>query len=105
MTQKDVLVAFDKGELLCKGVYWSGRIDTISFRDKKTGNARTAHVCREIVLRESDNIVVSRFLKDDEEPTKWKPSAAKNQPVAILVSSMETSNGQIVVNGRIEPLV
>lgn len=99
--QKSVL----SGKCLCVGQYVSGRLDTVNYRDKKNGGEqRTATVAREVILGDADPLVVSRWLKDDEDPKKWAPSANRGDRVVVFITGMNQERGGVVVQGTIERL-
>ena len=85
------MAAVNSGKIICVGMYWSGKVETIDIRDKKnpSGPRRTFHIARETVLGENDPLTVSRFLKDDEDPTKWVPAAKKMEKVVVVVIAIE----------------
>jgi len=86
------------------GKYWSGGVTEITFRDKKTGQSKTAHVIRETVLTATEPMAVTRFLKDDENPAAWKPSAKKMDDVFVRISGMSVERGAISLQGTLEPI-
>jgi len=93
---------------MCVGTYHAGRLDKISVRDGKNpgGPRREAHVSKEIVMTDTDPIIISRWLKDEEKPEAWQPAGKKGARVVVTVSSMETTQqGIITLRGSIEPLV
>lgn len=105
MTQKEMAAMVEMGGVFATGSYWSGRIDTLSLRDPKTTERRVAYVTREVILGDADPIPVSRFLRDGENPTEWKPSAKRGQKCVVKVTSMETQSGNISLRGTIEPVI
>lgn len=105
MTTKELETSFNQGRILMKGRYWSGRIDTISVRGKVEGGPRrSAYIAREVIAADDDMVIVSRFLRDDEDHVAWKPSAKKNDLVVVLINGMTLENGTRVLQGFIEPL-
>jgi len=105
MKQADVTTLLNNGQPLMIGQYWSGKCETITMRDKQNGGQRrTAHVVRETVLGATDPIAITRFLRDDEKPELWKPSANKGDKVLVRIQGMETNLGAISMQGVIERL-
>lgn len=107
MTQTQFDKLLNDGNVVLLGTWWSGRIETISMRDKTAGAngaRRTAYVLRQTVMTEKDPIPVSRWLKDGEDPEKILMPAKRGDKVVVVVSSMETSNGQMNIGGVVEPL-
>ena len=62
MKKAELMVAVEAGGMFCVGVFLSGRVDTISVRDKATGGRRDAYVVKEIIITDTDPMVV-RLLK------------------------------------------
>ena len=100
-----MMAAIDAGEIILKAKYWSGRLDTVSVRDKATGGRRTSYAVRETVLTAIDPIMVGRWLRDDEDSTKWKPSAKQGETVVVRIKKMKVELGVIQLEGMIEALV
>jgi len=94
------------GEIVCVGTYFNGKVDAITFRDKAAGGQRrTAYTIRETILTEKDPIIVARFMRDDEKPDQWKPSAKKGDKCFVKIQNMNIDKGTITLNGVIETLV
>jgi len=104
MKQAELIATLNAGAIVCVGLYWAGRLDKMSFRDKQSGNRRDGYVVRETILTDKDPIAVTRFLRDDEKPEAWKPSADKNERVVVRVTGMEMERGNIILKGAIEKL-
>jgi len=106
MKQAELVKLQDAGEITCQGMYWSGRLDKTMLRDKQNpgGARREAYVVRETIMTERDPISVSRWLKDDEKPADWKPSASKGDRVVVVVRGMEVNLGSTTLQGNIEKL-
>lgn len=106
MKKAELVTLQDGGEITCQGTYWSGRVDKAMLRDKQnpSGSRREAHVARETIMTDKDPIAVSRWLKDDEKPEAWKPSAKKGDKVVVIVRGMEVNLGSITLQGTIEKL-
>jgi hypothetical protein len=105
MKQAELAQALDKGEIIMKGIYWTGEVQTITMRDGQSGKRREAHVVRETVMRDKGSTVVSRFMGDDEDFTAWKPSAKKMETVIVRITGMSVDKGNVTLNGVVEPLV
>jgi len=106
MKQEQLSQIINSGAIICVGVYWAGKVDAITFRDKNAGGQRrTAYTVRETILTDTDPITVSRFLSDTEKVEEWKPSAKKNDKVVVRIQSMTVDKGAIILNGKIEALV
>jgi len=93
----------DDGAIIVKGSYWSGGVSIISGRGKD-GQRREWHVVRETILVESGTLAVSRFMRDDEKPEDWKPSAKRMDKVICRIASMKSENGAVTLSGTVEPL-
>lgn len=105
MKESELLKSVLSGRVVCVGQYCSGRLDTVNYRDKKNGGEqRTANVAREVILGDGDPLVISRWLKDDENPKAWAPSANKGERVVVFVVGMSQERGGVVVQGTIEKL-
>jgi len=91
---------------MCVGRMISSKLDPVSVRDKQNpgGPRRVSHVSREVIVTESEPIVITRWLKDTEKPEDWKPSAPKGSPVVVTITGMETNQGIVVLAGTIAPL-
>lgn len=107
MKKAELMQLVESGAIIVVGDYWGGRVDKISVRDRQNpgGPRRDAYVTRETVLTDKEPVAVARWLTDTEKPEDWKPSAKKRDRVVVMVSSMETQNGAVVLGGRIEVLV
>lgn len=110
MTQREkaMIEAIDSGKFVAVGVMHSSKLEIVSVRDSKSpgGARRAAYVTREIVITAAEPVVIGRWLKDDEKPDDWKPSAPKNTEVLVVVGGkLETANGVSVLQGEIRPLV
>lgn len=106
MKQEQFAKMIEDGAIFVKGTYWSGRVEKISMRSLTPGGARReGHVIRETILTESDSIVISRFMRDDENVESWKPSAKKMDKVVCRIRSMKVDNGNIILDGTIETLI
>lgn len=105
MTQTQLAKMIDDGAIVVKGTYWSGRIDTITMRSRTEGGPRReGHIIRETILTDTDPIIISRFMRDEEKPESWKPSAKKQDKVIVRIQSMKVENGTIILQGPIEQL-
>lgn len=106
MKKAELAQAVERGEVVCVGSYWSGRIDKTSVRDKKDpkGQRHDAWVTRETIMTEKEPISVTRWLKDGEKPEEWKPSATRGTRVVVRVTGMEINLGAVNLSGTIEPL-
>lgn len=84
--------------------YFVGELQTIEIRNKQNGQARKAYIAREQLLTKKNAIVVTRFLKDTEDPLTWKPSAAEGELVVVRITGYEVDRGNIKVSGMVEPV-
>jgi len=105
MKQAELQTILENGTVIMKGVYWSGKVETINVRAKSEGGPRRSmHVVRETVLTEKDPISVTRWLDDNQKPEDFKPAAAKNKPVVVIVTGMKTEQGVMKLTGTVYPL-
>lgn len=104
MKKAELLDFVNKGEVVCVGTYWSGRLDKTSIRDKTSGARRDAYVVRETIMTDKDPLSVTRWLRDEEKPETWKPSAKRSETVLVRVTRMETNSGVTTLSGTIEVL-
>lgn len=107
MKNQDLTPALLSGKIMCVGTYLSGKIENLTVRDKANpgGPRRAAHMVREVVITESEPIVVTRWMKDDEKFEEWKPTAAKGSKVVVTITKMESNQGIITLSGSVEALV
>lgn len=107
MKQAEVQKVIDSGKVVMTGTYWSGKLDTIMIRDrnKEGGPRRESHVAREVVMTETDPVIITRWLRDGEKPDLWQPAARRGEKVLVLVQSMSTENGSVKLGGIVERIV
>ena len=108
MKQVELNAMMEQGEQFILGTYLSGSLDEVSVRDKSNpgGARRTSHVAREIIVTKKEPIVISRWLRDTEKATDWKPASSPGSKVVVhKIISQELSNGIKVMNATVEPLV
>jgi len=106
MKSADLLKVVESGKIVCVGTYWNGKVEAISMRANVAGGPRrVGHVIHETVLGESEPMVGTRFLRDDEPSETWKPSAKKGEKVVCLIQGVQMNNGIPVLRGTIECLV
>lgn len=107
MKQKDLLPTMLGGQQLLVGVYWAGKLDTMTLRDKTTKAPRQAHVARETVLTDTEAVVVTQWMPDDMKELdiqNWKPAHKRMARVVVVVTENESVQGFKRYTGRIEPL-
>lgn len=103
MKTADIMPLLEKGVPMLMGQYFHGRIETVNIRSKTDGRSRSANVVHETVLTDSgDAVAFSRFLKDEEKPEQWKPSAKRGQRVIVKITKYMVEQGSIKVSGVIE---
>lgn len=107
MKQSEVLANVMAGGIFCVGTYLSGKLDTVSMRDKQNpgGPRRTGYVAKETIITDTEPVIISRWLKEEEKPEAWKPSAVKKQQVIVRVKEMEMMSGIPILNGVMEVLL
>jgi hypothetical protein len=107
MKQAEVNVALANGEILMQGMYWGGRMDTLTLRDKTSGAKRTAYVLKETVMVEKGPVSVSTWMPDDYDPNAkpWKQSIDRMTKVICRISRLDTVAGNVQMSGTVEPLV
>jgi len=107
MKQSEVMSAFDAGEILVKGTFWSGRVEERSVRDKERGGGarRVAYVVHQTVMTAKDPMVISRWMNDGEKPESYAPPCKQGEKCIVRIQSMEMNNGVPMIRGTIEPLV
>jgi len=106
MKKAEVVGALEKGEILMQGLYWGGRMDVITMRDKATGNRRTAYVLKETVMVEKGPVAVSTWMPDDYDAVKhpWEQKIKRMTPVVARITRLETVAGNVQISGVVEPL-
>jgi len=106
MKQAQLVEMVMAGGIVCVGNYLSGRLETVSVRDKANpgGPRRSAYVTKEIIITDTDPIVISRWLNDNEKPEDWKAAHKKGDKVVVKVKGMQLENGIPVLQGVIESL-
>lgn len=107
MKQAEVQKVLDNGKVVMFGTYWSGHLEGIMVRDrtKENGPRRQSYVAREIIMTETDPVIVQRWLKDTDRPEMWRASASRGEKVVVLVQSMSTENGSVKLGGVVERIV
>lgn len=102
MKNSEVLANVMAGTPCVVGKYWSGSVSQITFRDKKTNQAKTANIARETVLTSKEPMAITRFLRDDEKPEAWHPSAKKMEDVFVRIEGMNVDRGSVTLQGTVE---
>lgn len=107
MKQAELMKVVESGKIVMVGTYWSGRLDKVSIRDRNAqgGPRRDSFVAREVVMTDNDPVVITRWLRDGENPDLWKPAAQKNERVVVVIQSMSSENGTIKLTGLVERFV
>jgi hypothetical protein len=104
MKHVDLMPALEKGEPMMLAKYFVGELQTIEIRNKTNGQARKAYIARETVLTAKNAVAVTRFLKDNEDPLAWKPSAKQGALCVVRITGFEVDRGNIKVSGMVEPV-
>ena len=103
MKQSELMAAINAGGVFCIGTFVSGRCDTISVRDKASGQRREAHVVKEVIMTETEPAVVSRWLKDGEKAEDYKVQFKRGQKVVVRVK-LSGMSGVTQLDGTLEEL-
>lgn len=105
MKSNELLANLNKGVPMLVGTYHFGHIEKISVRAQDgSGRRREAHVVHETILTETSAVSCERYLRDEENPDSWKPSAKKGQNVVIKIVKFVTERGGTKVSGVVEPI-
>lgn len=107
MKQAELIGTVQSGKVVLVGTYWAGRLDKVTIRDKSKegGPRRESFVSRETVMTENDPVIITRWLRDTENPDQWKPAAQRGEKVVVFVQSMSVENGSIKLTGVVERIV
>jgi len=101
----EIVKKFDEGQIMMQGAYWAGRIEPISVRSQTPGGPRrTAYIHHETVMGAKGPVVVSRFLRDDEDPATIRFPIAKMTKVVVEIQKMEMQNGIPFLTGTVSPV-
>jgi|ERR1035441_351502 exosome complex RNA-binding protein Csl4 len=104
MKKAELVTAVEQGGIFCLGSFLSGRAEEIQVRDKQTGGRRAAGVVREVMITDTEPVVISRWMKDGEKADSYHCAFKKGDKVVCRVTGLETQNGLIVLRGNLEPL-
>lgn len=102
MKQSELMASVNAGGLFLVATFVSGRVESITIRDKKTGQARGANIIKEIVMTDTEPCIVSRWMKDDQKAEDYKVPCAKGQKIVVRVKPQGMNVPE--VNGTCEIL-
>jgi len=106
-TIKEVYERVSQGQIIALGEYRGFRLESIRYRDKKTGAAVSAPIVTHAVELGSQQAKVSEWL-DDETPvddkglaTNYTSTLKKGDQIAIKVEALKNERGSWTINGPI----
>lgn len=106
MKKSQITPAVMAGNLLIVAEYRSFKVETITYRDKKTGNMLTRFIAKHSCEAGDSQFQVAEFLPDDYSHDKNPMSRPfpKGQSVVVLVESFTQEKGFISVSGDMQAL-
>lgn len=91
----------DAGEIVFKGTYHAARVETINWRDAKTGQRMTAQVLRHTLLVGPDAVSVGERVPDGADLSGYQSPFKSGQRVLCLVRTVTLQRGVRQVEGTL----
>jgi hypothetical protein len=104
MTQKQLTDAVARGEFLAVGEYRLSEVAPIAWRDKVSGQPKTAVVLRHTVEFGAKSCAVNERVPDGVKAEDVKVVWKKGQRVVMHLEEYTSSKGLVSCRGRLEEL-
>jgi len=107
MKKSEVLANLDKGHPVVLGQFLISKAERINYRDKVTKAPASMDKLTHTILTTLGVMFVeedTRKLAAGFDPEKYVSPFKPNQPVAVLLSSMQSASGVITLRGAMHPV-
>lgn len=103
MLQSEFIKSALEGKPVVLVEYRSFKVEHISYRDKKTGNAVSRDIVKHAVEMGDSQVSVSEWVPEGVKPESIKPPFNKGQRVVLELRGMERQQGFFVAEGNLWP--
>lgn len=101
-TQNQILAHIEKGDFATLGEYRMSKAEMLSWRDKQTGQARSAPVLRHTVEVGDKSITVNERVPDNTKLEDIRIPHHKGDPVVLVITELAIDRGIVSCRGTLE---